>query len=94
MQVELNNITIIGDDVDVPSYSALITVMKNYFSSELKITVKSTSAVEYLILSNDNISPEKLFDEYWNFREKVWFTLPKTLIKSRHLSILQFSIYS
>ena len=93
MKVELNNITIIGDDVDVPSYSDLTVVMKNYFSAGLKIIVKSTSAVEYLILSNDNILPEQLFDEYWNFREKTWFTLPKSLIKNRHLSILQFSIY-
>lgn len=88
MEIKLNNITIIGDDVDVPSYSALIVVMKNYFSSGLKITVKSTSIVESLILSNDNISPEQLFDEYWNFREKVWFSLPKQLTKNRHLSIL------
>ena len=88
MKVKLNHITIIGDNIDVPSYSALIVVMKNYFSSGLKITVKSTSAVEYLILSNDNISPEQLFDEYWNFREKTWFTLPQTLIRKRHLSIV------
>lgn len=88
MEIKLNNITIIGDDVDVPSYSALTVVMKNYFSSGLKITVKSTSIVESLMLSNDNISPEQFFDEYWNFREKTWFTLPKTLIINRHLSIL------
>lgn len=93
MEIKLNNITIIGDDVDVPSYSALTVVMKNYFSSGLVINITSTNTVESLILSNDNISPEQLFDEYWNFREKVWFSLPKSLIKSRHLSILQFSIY-
>lgn len=88
MEIKLNNITIIGDDVNVSSYSALTAVIKNYFSSGLNITVKSTSTVESLILSNDNISPEQLFDEYWNFREKVWFSLPKALIRNRHLSIL------
>lgn len=88
MKIKLNNITIISDNIDVPSYSALTAAMKNYFSSGLNITVKSTSTVESLILSNDNISPEQLFDEYWNFREKVWFSLPKQLTKNRHLSIL------
>lgn len=88
MKAKLNNIAIIGDNVDVPSYSALTATMENYFSFGLKITVKSTSAIEYLILSNDNIAPEQLFDEYWAFREKVWFTLPKALIRNRHLSIL------
>lgn len=88
MKIKPNNITIISDNIDVPSYSALTAAMKNYFSSGLVINVKSTSAVEYLILSNDSISPEQLFDEYWDFREKVWFTLPQALIRNRHLSIV------
>ena len=88
MQVELNNIVVIGDDIDVPSYSALIAAMKNYFSSGLVINIVPTSIVEYLTLSNDSIPSEQLFNEYWDFREKVWFTLPQTLIRNRHLSIV------
>lgn len=62
--------------------------MKNYFSSGLVINIVPTSIVEYLTLSNDSIPSKQLFDEYWAFHEKVWFTLPQTLIRNRHLSIV------
>lgn len=88
MKVKLNNITIIGDDINIKDYAVLTKAMKNYFSSGLVINITPTSIVEYLTLSNDSISSEQLFDECWGFREKVWFTLPKSLIKNRHLSIL------
>lgn len=88
MKVKLNNITIISNNINIKDYPVLIKAMQNYFSSGLVINVKSTSAIEHLILSNDSISPEQLFDEYWDFREKVWFTLPQALIRNRHLSIV------
>ena len=40
MKVRLNNITTIGDNIDVPGYSALTATMENYFSFGLKITIK------------------------------------------------------
>ena len=88
MKIKLNNITIIGKNINVKDYTILTKAMKNYFSSGLVINIAPTSIVEYLTLSNDSISSEQLFTEYWNFREKAWFTLPKALIKSRHLSII------
>lgn len=88
MKVKLNNIIVIGDDVNIRDYTILTKAMKNYFSSGLVINITSASIVEDLTLSNDNISSEQLFNEYWNFREKVWFTLPKALIKNRHLLII------
>ena len=87
MKAKLNNITIISNDINIKDYAALTEVMKNYFSSGLVINITPTSIVEYLTLSNDNISSEQLFDEYWDFREKVWFMLPKTLTQNRHLAI-------
>lgn len=88
MKVKLNNIIVIGDDVNIRDYTILTKAMKNYFSSGLVINITSASIVEDLTLSNDNISSEQLFNEYWNFREKVWFALPKALIKNRHLLII------
>lgn len=88
MKVKLNNIIVIGDDVNIRDYTILTKAMKNYFSSGLVINITSASIVEDLTLSNDNIPSKQLFDEYWAFHEKVWFTLPQTLIRNRHLSIV------
>ena len=88
MKVKLNNIIVIGDDVNIRDYTILTKAMKNYFSSGLVINITSASIVEDLTLSNDSIPSEQLFNEYWDFREKVWFALPQTLIRNRHLSIV------
>ena len=72
---------------DTSNFKLLAKQMKKYFSSGLIVNVKFGDTVNYLELKNSQISEEKLFDEYWNFRENVWFSLPKALIKNRHLAM-------
>ena len=61
--------------------------MSEYFSPGLIVNVEFGKPVTYLELKNSRISEEKLFEEFWNFRENVWFDLPKDLTKNRHLAM-------
>lgn len=69
------------------NFKTLAKKMSKHFSPGLIINVKFGNIVDYLELKNPQISEEKLFDEFWDFRENVWFTLPNELIKNRHLTI-------
>lgn len=72
---------------DTTNFKLLAKQMKKYFSPGLIVKVKFGDTVNYLELKNSQISEEKLFDEYWNFRENVWFNLPKDLTRNRHLAM-------
>lgn len=43
MTVESNNITIIGNDINIKDYAALTKIMKNYFNSGLVINITPTN---------------------------------------------------
>lgn len=73
--------------MDTSNFKSLANYMSKYFSPGLVVTVKFGNAVNYLELKNTQISNDKLFDEFWNFRENVWFNLPKDLTKNRHLAM-------
>ena len=72
---------------DTSNFKLLAKQMKEHFSPGLIVNVKFGDTVNYLELKNPQISEEKLFDEYWNFREEVWFNLPKDLTSNRHLTM-------
>ncbi|WP_346691872.1 hypothetical protein [Limosilactobacillus vaginalis] len=72
---------------DTSNFKLLAKQMKKHFSPGLIVNVKFGDTVNYLELKNPQISEEKLFDEYWNFREEVWFNLPKDLTSNRHLAM-------
>lgn len=72
---------------DTSNFKLLAKHMKNYFSPGLIVNVKFGNVINYLELKNSKISEEKLFDEYWDFRENVWFNLPKALTRNRHLAM-------
>lgn len=74
-------------DIDNNIYKELAKYMTAHFSDGLTITVKINTPVNYLYLTNNKISPEQLFDEFWNFRERYWFKLPQKLIKNNHLTL-------
>lgn len=73
--------------VNTSNFRLLAKHMRKYFSPGLTVTVKFGKVVDYLELKNTQISEDQLFNEFWNFRENVWFNLPKDLIKNRHLTI-------
>ena len=60
---------------------------KHGFKTSRIVIPKVSLHDTYLELKNSRISEEKLFDEFWNFRENVWFDLPKDLTKNRHLAM-------
>ena len=73
--------------MDASNFKLLAKNMSEYFSPGLIVNVEFGKPVTYLELKNSRISEEKLFDEFWNFRENVWFDLPKDLTKNRHLAM-------
>lgn len=70
---------------DLAVYKDIAKEFKKYFSNGLRVTVDFDHKIDSIILSNNKISKEQLFDEYWNFREEEWFTLPTRLTNNRHL---------
>ena len=58
-----------------------------YFTPGLRIDIEFLDPVNYLWLSNPNLNDNQMFDEFWTYREKYWFKLPRKFTNSNPLAL-------
>ena len=66
-----------SNQIDHQYFKDLAKQLALHFTPGLEIDIEFLDPVNYLWLSNPNLNDHQMFDEFWNYREKYWFQLPR-----------------
>lgn len=93
IKINTKNITVNFVNADQSSqtdhqyFKDLAKQLAPHFTPGLEIDIEFLDPVNYLWLSNPNLNDHQMFDEFWNYREKYWFKLPRKFTNRNHLAI-------
>lgn len=70
------------------TYLNLARNIRKHFKKGVKVTVNIFSKENNkIVFSNDKISADQLFNDFWNFKQEVWDKLPNATLIDNYITV-------